>query len=68
MGGARGREGEDEKLQGSGEGSAAWRAREKDVFLVVPRRTNPNKHELELNSNIWKYCSIKNFCRKKKVE
>ena len=45
-GGARGREGEDEKLRGSGEGSAAGRAREKDVFLVVPRRTNLNKHHL----------------------
>ena len=32
-GGARGREGEDEKLRGSGEGSAAGRARE-NVFLV----------------------------------
>ena len=29
------------------------------------KRPNPNKHELELNSNIWKYCSIKNFSRKK---
>ena len=45
MGGARGREGEDKKLQGSGEGSAAGRAREKCVFSV-PRRTNPNKHLL----------------------
>ena len=45
-GGARGREGKDKKLRGSGEGSAAGRAREKDVFLVVPRRTNPNKHLL----------------------
>ena len=44
-GGARGREGEDEKLRGSGEGSAAGRAREKCVFSV-PRRTNPNKHLL----------------------
>ena len=26
---------------------------------------NPNKHELELNSNIWKYCSVKNFSWKK---
>ena len=33
MGGARGREGEDEKLQGSGEGSAAGRAREKCVLV-----------------------------------
>ena len=33
-GGARGREGEDEKLRGSGEGSAAGRAREKMCFLV----------------------------------
>ena len=33
IGGARGREeGEDEKLQGSGEGSATGRAREKCVF------------------------------------
>ena len=30
-------------------------------------RPNPNKHELELNSNIWKYCSVKNFHRKKKL-
>ena len=29
------------------------------------KRPNPNKHELELNSNIWKYCSVKNFSRKK---
>ena len=29
------------------------------------KRPNPNKHELELNSNIWKYCSVKNFHRKK---
>ena len=46
-GGARGREGEDEKLRGSGEGSAAGRAREKKCLLVVPRRTNPNKHLLD---------------------
>ena len=46
MGGARGREGEDEKLRGSGEGSIAGRARENYVFLVTPRRTNPNKHLL----------------------
>ena len=45
LGGARGREGEDEKLRGSGEGSAMGRAREKCVFSV-PRRTNPNKHLL----------------------
>ena len=32
MGGARGREGEDEKLRGSGEGSTVGRAREKCVF------------------------------------
>ena len=32
------------------------------VHLKCP---NPNKHELELNSNIWKYCSVKNFHRKK---
>ena len=32
VGGARGREGEDEKLRGSGEGPAAGRAREKCVF------------------------------------
>ena len=31
------------------------------------KRPNPNKHELELNSNIWKYCSVKNFHRKKKL-
>ena len=31
------------------------------------KRPNPNKHELELNSNIWKYCSVKNFPRKKKL-
>ena len=31
-GGARGREGEDEKLRGSGEGYAVGRAREKCVF------------------------------------
>ena len=31
-GSARGREGEDEKLRGSGEGSAAGRAREKSVY------------------------------------
>ena len=31
------------------------------------KRPNPNKHELELNSNIWKYCSVKNFSRKKKL-
>jgi len=31
-GGARGREGEDEKLRGSGEGSAVGRAREKSVY------------------------------------
>ena len=31
------------------------------------KRQNPNKHELELNSNIWKYCSFKNFSRKKKL-
>ena len=31
-GGVRGREGEDEKLRGSGEGSAAGRAREKSVY------------------------------------
>ena len=29
------------------------------------KRPNPNKHKLELNSNIWKYCSVKNFHRKK---
>src|SRR3990170_2601477 len=29
------------------------------------KRPNPNKHELKLNSNIWKYCSVKNFSRKK---
>ena len=29
------------------------------------KRPNPNKHKLELNSNIWKYCSVKNFPRKK---
>ena len=29
------------------------------------KRPNPNKHELELNSNIWKYCSVKNFHKKK---
>ena len=29
------------------------------------KRPNPNKHELELNTNIWKYCSVKNFHRKK---
>ena len=46
MGGARGREEEDEKLRGSGEGFAAVRVREKGVFIVVPRRTNPNKHLL----------------------
>jgi len=34
------------------------------VHLKCP---NPNKHELELNSNIWKYCSVKNFSRKKKL-
>ena len=45
-GGARGREGEDEKLRGSGEGSVVERAREKCVFFVGPRRTNPNKHLL----------------------
>ena len=45
-GGARGREEEDEKLRGSGEGSAAGRARE-NVFFMVPRRTNPNKHLLD---------------------
>ena len=45
MGGARGREGEDEKLRGSGEGSATGRAREKCVFSV-PKRTNPNQHLL----------------------
>ena len=45
---ARGREGEDEKLRESGGGgSAAERAREKKVFLVVPKRTNPNKHLLD---------------------
>ena len=43
---ARGREEEDEKLRGSGEGFAAARAREKCVFLVLQRRTNPNKHLL----------------------
>ena len=32
MGGARGREGENEKLRGSGEGSGAGRAREKCLF------------------------------------
>ena len=32
MGGVRGRVGEDEKLRGSGEGSAAGRAREKSVY------------------------------------
>ena len=32
LGGARGREGEDEKLRGSGEGYAVGRAREKCVF------------------------------------
>ena len=31
------------------------------------KRPNPNKHNLELNSNIWKYCSVKNFPRKKKL-
>ena len=31
-GGVRGREGEDEKLRESGEGSAAGRAREKSVY------------------------------------
>ena len=31
------------------------------------KRPNPNKHELELNSNIWKCCSVKNFHRKKKL-
>ena len=31
------------------------------------KRPNPNKHELQLNSNIWKYCSVKNFHRKKKL-
>ena len=31
------------------------------------KRPNPNKHELELNSNIWKYCSVKNFHMKKKL-
>ena len=46
MGGARGREEEDEKLRGSGVGLAMGRAREKCVFLVVPRRTNSNKHLL----------------------
>ena len=45
MGGARGREGEDKKLRGSEEGSASGRAREKG-FLVVLKRTNPNKHLL----------------------
>ena len=45
-GGVRGREGEDEKLRGSGEGSAVGRAREKGGFLVVQRKTNPNKHLL----------------------
>jgi len=29
------------------------------------KRPNPNKHELELNSNIWKYCRVKNFLGKK---
>ena len=62
-----GREGEDEKLRGSGEGSAAGRVREKKCLLVVPRRTNPNKHLLggldffvlvefkltQTNSNTW---------------
>ena len=66
MGRARGREGEDQKLRGSGEGSAAGRAREKCVFSV-PRRTDPNKHLLggldffglvefkltQTNSNTW---------------
>ena len=42
----RGREGENEKLRGSKEDSATGRAREKICFLVVPRRTNPNKHLL----------------------
>ena len=31
------------------------------------KRPNPNKHKLELNSNIWKYGSVKNFPRKKKL-
>ena len=45
MGGARGREGEDEKLRGSGEDLLRGE-REKNVFFSVPRRTNPNKHLL----------------------
>ena len=36
-GGARGREGEDEKLRGSGEGSAAGRARE-TMFISGPEK------------------------------
>ena len=44
-GGARGREGEDEKLRGSGRDLLRGE-REKNVFFSVPRRTNPNKHLL----------------------
>ena len=29
------------------------------------KRPNPNNHELKLNTNIWKYCSMKNFSSKK---
>lgn len=49
--GARGREGKGEKLRESGERSAAARGREKNVFLVVPRRNSPNKHLLGGLSN-----------------
>ena len=41
-----GREGEDEKLRGSGEGSAVGRAREKNVFLV-------SREELTQISTSW---------------
>ena len=43
---ARGREGKDEKLPESGEGSATGKAREKICFLMILKRTNPNKHLL----------------------
>ena len=37
----------------------------KNTIRVHLKRPNPNKHELKLNSNIWKYCRVKNFSSKK---
>ena len=39
----------------------------KYIIRVHLKPPNPNKHELKLNSNIRKYCSVKNFSSKKNV-